>query len=218
MYLNKITTADEIEDGIELAELSGSSTASQRVITDATLPTPVLPPPAYTRSPAPNYHLLNIRTTPSSTNNPASIPDEKKTWLSYVSQHVPIESFAGVSVPIITLMSNQASLRTASPCLLLPLLQMSNLNNSTPTQPVNFDTTLPTHHVPSHNSHSPIDNAAQTTPSRAAAFPPKSDNQTLYTYIVANFNVITIFIATVTLLTTGAGIIVAIGLAIMYKG
>jgi hypothetical protein len=91
------------------------------------------------------------------------------------------------------------------------------LNNSTSTQSINADTELPTHHVSSFNSTSLSNNDGQTTPSRAIAFPPRPDDQTLHAYIVANFTLITIVIAIITLVATVAGIIVAIVLAVIYK-
>jgi hypothetical protein len=91
------------------------------------------------------------------------------------------------------------------------------LDNSTPTQSVNADTGLPTHHIPSFDSTSPSNNKSQTTSSRAIAFPPRPDDQTLHAYIVTNFTLITIAIAVVTLVATVAGILVAIVLAVIYK-
>lgn len=60
-------------------------------------------------------------------------------------------------------------------------------------------------------------NNKQTTFSKAIAFPPKPNDQTLHAYIVANFTLITIVIAIITLFATVAGIIVAIVLAVIYK-
>ena len=91
------------------------------------------------------------------------------------------------------------------------------LDDYTTTQPVDTDTGLPTHHVPSSNSTSPSNNDNQTTPLRAMIFPPRPHDQTLHAYIVANFTLITIIIAVVTLVATVAGIIVAIVLAVIYK-
>ncbi|CAN9255028.1 unnamed protein product [Alternaria alternata] len=85
-------------------------------------------------------------------------------------------------------------------------------------QPVNTDTKLPTHYLPSSDSTSPSNNDNETTRSRAIVFPPRPDDQTLHAYIVANFTLITIVVAIVTLFATVAGIIVAIVLAVIYKG
>ena len=92
------------------------------------------------------------------------------------------------------------------------------LNDSTSTQPVNIDTKLPTHYIPSFDSTSASNsNNNQTTHLRAIAFLSRPDDQTLHAYIVANFTLITIIIAVVTLVATVAGIIVAIVLAVIYK-
>jgi hypothetical protein len=87
------TTTDRVDEGIELAELFGDPLPQQANV-NATLPTPVLPPTAHTRSPAFNYHPPNIQTTLSSTHNLAVVPDEKKTWFSYVVEYAPVESLA----------------------------------------------------------------------------------------------------------------------------
>ena len=87
------TTTDRVDEGIELAELFGDS-LPQRINANATLPTPVLLPTAHNRSPAFDYHLPNIRTTLSSTHDFAVVPDEKKTWFSYVVEYAPVESLA----------------------------------------------------------------------------------------------------------------------------
>jgi hypothetical protein len=95
MFSTTTTTAttDRVDEGIELAELFGDSRPQQNNA-NATLPTPVLPPTAHTRSPAFNSHLPNVRLRLSSTNKLAVVLDEKKTWFSYVVEYAPVESLA----------------------------------------------------------------------------------------------------------------------------
>jgi hypothetical protein len=87
------TRTNQADEGIELAELF-SDPLPQQANANATLPTPVRPPIAHTRSPAFNYDPPNIQTTLSSTHNLAVVPDEKKTWFSYVVEYAPVESLA----------------------------------------------------------------------------------------------------------------------------
>jgi hypothetical protein len=100
--------------------------------------------------------------------------------------------------------------------------QLVNTHSDT-SELVNTDSTLPTHHLPSHHTYpangSNSNNHYHTpaTVVRVGTFPPRSNNQTLYAYIVTNFTVITIVIAVITLVATVAGIIVAIVLAVIYK-
>jgi hypothetical protein len=87
------TTTDRVDESIELAELFGDS-LSQRVNANSTLPTPILPPTAHTQSYAFNYRLPNVRIKLSSTKKLAVVPDEKKTWFSYVIEYASVESLA----------------------------------------------------------------------------------------------------------------------------
>jgi hypothetical protein len=87
------TTTDRVDESIELAELFGDS-LSQRVNANATLPTPILPPTAHTQSYVFNYRLPNVRIKLSSTKKLAVVPDEKKTWFSYVIEYASVESLA----------------------------------------------------------------------------------------------------------------------------
>ncbi|OAG16262.1 hypothetical protein CC77DRAFT_393739 [Alternaria alternata] len=94
------------------------------------------------------------------------------------------------------------------------------VNNSTSTQPVNTDTRLPTHHVPSHNAHSTNNSNNRNNSNiiaRAMTFPPMQNDQTWYDYLVTNFKVITIVIALITLACTVIGIIAGIVIAIVRK-
>jgi hypothetical protein len=101
--------------------------------------------------------------------------------------------------------------------------QLVNTHSDT-SELVNTNSTLPTHHLPSHHTYpangSNSNNNHHHTPAtvvRVGTFPPRSNNQTLYAYIVTNFTVITIVIVVITLVATVAGIIVAIVLAVIYK-
>ena len=84
MASTTIIETNQVDKGIELTELFGGSARSQRIDTDTKSPTPVLPPAAHTRSPAPSHHLSSIRTVSLNTRKSAVIPDEQKTWFSYV--------------------------------------------------------------------------------------------------------------------------------------
>jgi hypothetical protein len=86
--------SDQVDEGIELAELFGSSPLPQQVNTDTTLPTTILPLAVYTRSLASDHRLPNVRIRLSNTNKLAVVPGEKKTWFSYVIEYAPVESLA----------------------------------------------------------------------------------------------------------------------------
>ena len=98
-------------------------------------------------------------------------------------------------------------------------IQLVN-THSDPSQPVNADSTLPTHHVPSHDAHSTDNSNNRNNPNRVAramTFPPMQNDQTWYDYLVTNFKVITIVIALITLACTVIGIIAGIVIAIVRK-
>lgn len=96
-------------------------------------------------------------------------------------------------------------------------------SHSDPSQPVNTDSTLPTHHVPSHDTH--VTNNSNNNNNRnnsnriarAATFPPRQNDQTLYDYVVTNFNVLTIIIAVISLAFTIIGVVAAIVIPIVLK-
>ena len=90
------TRANQVDGGIELAELFGGYTRSQWVNTDTTSPTPVLPPAAHIRSSTSDHHLSTIRKSSLDTRKLAVVPDEKKTWFGYVVEYAPIESLASL--------------------------------------------------------------------------------------------------------------------------
>ena len=92
MFSTSTSRSDQVDEGIELAELFGSSPLPQLVNTDTTLPTTILPLAVHTRSLA-SDHLPNVRIRLSSTNKLAVVPD-KKTWFSYVIEYAPVESLA----------------------------------------------------------------------------------------------------------------------------
>ncbi|KAH6860487.1 hypothetical protein B0T12DRAFT_393629 [Alternaria alternata] len=98
-------------------------------------------------------------------------------------------------------------------------IQLVN-THSDPSQPVNADSTLPTHHVPSHDAHS-TDNSNNRNNlnriARAATFPPRQHDQTWYDYVVTNFKVLTIIFAIITLAFTIIGVIAAIVIPIVLK-
>ncbi|KAH8642765.1 hypothetical protein IG631_00228 [Alternaria alternata] len=85
---------NQVDEGIELAELFGGSTPSQRVNTDTTSPTPVLPPADHIRSSTSDHDLSSIREVSLDTRKLAVVLDEKKTWFGYVVEYAPNESLA----------------------------------------------------------------------------------------------------------------------------
>jgi hypothetical protein len=89
-----------------------------------------------------------------------------------------------------------------------------------PSQPINTDSTLPTHHVPANNTHPATNNNNRNNTNRlvrAMTLQPRQNDQTLYDYIVTNYKVITFIIAMITLAVTIIGVIAAIVIPIVLK-
>ena len=97
--------------------------------------------------------------------------------------------------------------------------QLVNTHSDT-SELVNFDSTLPTHHVPSHDSHVTNNSNDRNNPNRitrAVTSPPRQNDQTWYDYVVTNFKVLTIIFAIITLAFTIIGVIAAIVIPIVLK-
>ena len=88
------TRTDQVDEGIELAELFGSSPPPQQISTHTTLLTPILPLAVHTRPLASDHHLPSVQMRLSRTNKLTVVPDEEKTWFGYVTEYASVESLA----------------------------------------------------------------------------------------------------------------------------